>query len=1175
MPRSTMMLSRWLCLTLVSMIICTVTTTEHDARLPDGFEFEPMMTRNAANKFGMYNTIPLQTVFLSDGRILVVGKEGNIWIGNTHQPQDRLEFALYLHLPNCYSKDDIGLLSILVEQDQVWSEQPSIYVFWAHKPPEGHNGMRISKFKHNENQGHLSSRADLQSEQVLWQDPDGFPLAINNDPTDAKEVLWHYGGQLQWGPGNHLYLGMGDKYLTDLVLNQSSVAGCIIRITKSGSIPNGNMDSGIKPKECWAYGLRNPYRMWWAMDEGVDTSRLYIAEIGGNDHWVAMEDIHMGEAGKNYGWPFCEGPCDNPQFPECNCADHDDPVYSYPHNGQTACIIGGFEYDRENFPKSYHGAYFFVDYISHDIQYFTLSDTKRVRPKRFATLSGHVNDLSIDPWGHIWTIDSPMRSWVLSRIKYESDSLEIKNLVASPTSGEPGLDVSFVVTYASPNMTDESISFAWEFDDETPTQLTTTPNTTHEYMRPGLYNPQVFVRTEKGFDQSAFAPVAIGTPPMISLVGGDAEHKFFGGEEITFEAVSVAANGKDLSRSIVWTALFIHEDHYHEYESNIIGNTYTFHTPTSGHAFNGKSGFLISAVSHDEFTLHSTLDVHIYPQHTTLRIETTPTALPVMVDGAVWNAPCEWSSIVAFTHAIEVEKIVYVNNDDHDQTCLFWGWEITNNTADSDTIAAIDSDVKFWEGQASVTAVGRLQTSTLHGFYNCTSTSSFSSLGHHTKPTSILTCDELGWPIPSFQGTTEVCAFSKVRENKCSKDVTHVEAVDMCDRNGARLCTIQELQLDVTKGTGCNLDELMVWTSHTCKGGAYVAPATVWASVSAEFLVSATQCIPHNEGRFPVRCCADRSVPTTSTSPFVPQHGTGTTLSPTSAKTMAPLQVSERTCADLAIKFSPRNSVCGIRKVDSGKCVKQPVSFNEALMFCENMGAKLCSLQETLLNVGKGCNKNQKRVWTRDRCGSDAQGFGFSVIGASTRYRKTPNQECVIDVDAQHHVQCCLDVTLDISSEPLTPTTSDDAITSTLTPSTKGEASMYDRHSLGLPRGRSEFDCNTLGWVAAKQSTINSVCATSVVRTDGACIAEPLTFYTSRVLCESVGARLCSPSELQGDVARSVACGLNAKRVWTKESCDGGYLTSFGSSKMSGPSTCESGEQGLAYVRCCADDSSV
>lgn len=50
-------------------------------------------------------------------------------------------------------------------------------------------------------------------------------------------------------------------------------------------------------------------------------------------------------------------------------------------------------------------------------------------------------------------------------------------------------------------------------------------------------------------------------------------------------------------------------------------------------------------------------------------------------------------------------------------------------------------------------------------------------------------------------------------EGKCFHRVDYAEAVDICERNGARLCTKEELEDNCTQGTGCNHDYSLIWTS--------------------------------------------------------------------------------------------------------------------------------------------------------------------------------------------------------------------------------------------------------------------------------------------------------------------------------------------------------------------------
>ena len=47
-------------------------------------------------------------------------------------------------------------------------------------------------------------------------------------------------------------------------------------------------------------------------------------------------------------------------------------------------------------------------------------------------------------------------------------------------------------------------------------------------------------------------------------------------------------------------------------------------------------------------------------------------------------------------------------------------------------------------------------------------------------------------------------------------DVSYEKALVHCTAQGARLCSANELQNDVARGTGCGFDTRLVWTSESC-----------------------------------------------------------------------------------------------------------------------------------------------------------------------------------------------------------------------------------------------------------------------------------------------------------------------------------------------------------------------
>src|SRR5205823_334652 len=104
--------------------------------------------------------------------------------------------------------------------------------------------------------------------------------------------------------------------------------------------------------EIWALGFRNPFT--FAVAPGAGT--IHVNDVGEN----TWEEIDVGRAGANYGWPTCEGPCADPSM--------QNPVYAYQHVDGNCAITGGTFYQGTRFPAEYIGAYFFADFCGNWIK---------------------------------------------------------------------------------------------------------------------------------------------------------------------------------------------------------------------------------------------------------------------------------------------------------------------------------------------------------------------------------------------------------------------------------------------------------------------------------------------------------------------------------------------------------------------------------------------------------------------------------------------------------------------------------------------------------------------------------------------------------------------------------------------------------------------------------------
>jgi glucose/arabinose dehydrogenase len=194
------------------------------------------------------------------------------------------------------------------------------------------------------------------------------------DPGSERSILNiedqfgnHNGGQLAFGPDDHLYVAFGDGGGAGDPLGSGqslgTLLGKILRIDprpaggRAYGVPSDNPfvgRDGARP-EIWAYGLRNP----WRFSFDAATGDLWIGDVGQN----AYEEVDFepaGSGGRNYGWNRREGrhPYSGGDRPDGAV----DPVIEY-GRGDGCTVIGGFVY-RGRRIGGLRGAYLYGDYCS-------------------------------------------------------------------------------------------------------------------------------------------------------------------------------------------------------------------------------------------------------------------------------------------------------------------------------------------------------------------------------------------------------------------------------------------------------------------------------------------------------------------------------------------------------------------------------------------------------------------------------------------------------------------------------------------------------------------------------------------------------------------------------------------------------------------------------------------
>lgn len=145
---------------------------------------------------------------------------------------------------------------------------------------------------------YYTAESDNRVARLSW---DGTQLSdqeviLTGIPNEAI----HDGGRIAFGPDGYLHVATGDAGRADLAQDPKSLAGKILRIDDRGRPAPDNPDPG---SPVYSLGHRNVQGLAWDDDD-----RLWASEFGQDD----VDELNLIVAGGNYGWPICEGPCDEP-----------------------------------------------------------------------------------------------------------------------------------------------------------------------------------------------------------------------------------------------------------------------------------------------------------------------------------------------------------------------------------------------------------------------------------------------------------------------------------------------------------------------------------------------------------------------------------------------------------------------------------------------------------------------------------------------------------------------------------------------------------------------------------------------------------------------------------------------------------------------------------------------
>ncbi|WP_164010698.1 PQQ-dependent sugar dehydrogenase [Pyxidicoccus trucidator] len=558
---------------------------------------------------------PTAMVLAPDGRIFVCEQDGALRVIQNG--------ALLTEPFVTVNTDDSGERGLLgVTLDPGFPQQPYVYVYYTSPSPVLRN--RVSRFTASGN------RAVAGSEVIL----------LEIDPLTSANT--HNGGALHFGGDGKLYVAVGDNARSANARELTTLKGKLLRINRDGSIPADNpfvaSTTGVY-RAIWAMGLRNPFS--FAVQPG--TGRMLINDVG-QSRW---EEINVGVAGANYGWPDTEGPTTDSRFRA--------PLHAYGHGDSSSlgcAITGGTLYNPPvpQFPSTYVGRYFFADYCSGWIR---VLDPATGATTLFANGLGAPVDLDVGLDGSLYYLDRNGDS--VRRIRYTATG-GAPVVLQQPTSQSVlnGGAVTFTVVASGA----APLGYQWQRNGvDLPGQTGSSLALAAVALSDSGSRYRVRVSNASGAVLSGEAQLTVltGTAPVATLLTPLTGTRYRATDVIAFSASATDAEDGVLPASaFTWRVDFHHAEHLHPFMPPTSGmRSGSFTVPNTGETASDVWYRIHLTVKDSSGATHAVFR-DVSPRKVALTLDTQPPGLKVTLDGQPVPTPGTVLSVVGVLRSLGV-----------------------------------------------------------------------------------------------------------------------------------------------------------------------------------------------------------------------------------------------------------------------------------------------------------------------------------------------------------------------------------------------------------------------------------------------------------------------------------------------------------------------------------------
>jgi glucose/arabinose dehydrogenase len=559
--------------------------------------------------------------FAPDGRLFVLEQRGTVRIVKN----GALLATPALSLP-VITGGSRGLLGLAF--DPSFSTNGNLYLFYTTGTPEAHN--RVSRFTVT------GDAIDPATEVVL----------ADLDPLGDKTM--HYGGDMGFGPDGKLYVTTGDNLRGANSQELGNRFGKVLRYNRDGSIPTGNpfynQASGGN-RAIWALGLRNPFRLIFH----PTTGQLLIADVGG----TAWEEVNVGQAGANYGWPNVEGNSTNPAYTN--------PLLAYPHvddgSGVFGCaVMGGDFYAPANktFPSSFWDKYFFADHCQ---GWLRVLDPTNGTSVAFGSGFERPVDFKVGPDGNLYTLQRELggvAKGVLYKVSYAGGQNRPPEIGAQPedvTVGLGGTATFSVVASGTP-----PLRYQWRRNGANIAGATGDSFTlTNAQAADDGARFSVVVSNDFGSvtSRQALLTVRNDQPPSASITSPLAGATYAAGQQLKMTGTGTDPEDGTLpAAAFEWEVVFHHNTHTHPFVDPVSGTkSFTTTIPTDNET-DTDVFYRIHLRVTDSVGNTTEVTRDILPRISTANLWAVPWTWQLTLDGTPVATPTSFESVVGIRRVL-------------------------------------------------------------------------------------------------------------------------------------------------------------------------------------------------------------------------------------------------------------------------------------------------------------------------------------------------------------------------------------------------------------------------------------------------------------------------------------------------------------------------------------------